>query len=126
MAKKYFQISLLFVMLIFSNKIHSQSNSNKMDQTETQKTENSIQAILTLDMDNIPSNFQEIIKHEQEVVAQWKAEGILDHLFLRQTRNGAVLIFKNIDEQKAKELMETLPLYKLKKSVEYLSLIKQF
>ena len=126
MTKKYFQISLLFVMLIFSNKIHSQSNSNKMEHTETQKTENRIQAILTLDMDNIPSNFQEIIKQEQEVVAQWKAEGFLEHLFLRQSKNGAVLIFKGIDEQKAKELMLTLPLYKLKKSVEYLNLIKQF
>jgi muconolactone D-isomerase len=126
MAKKYFQISLLFVMLIFSNKIHSQSNSNKMEQTETQNTENRIQAILTLDMDNIPSNFQEIIKQEQEVVAQWKAEGFLEHLFLRQSKNGAVLIFKGIDEQKVKELMEKLPLYQLKKSVEYLSLIQQF
>ena len=97
-----------------------------MDHTETQKTENRIQAILTLDMDNIPSNFKEIIKQEQEVVAQWKAEGFLEHLFLRQSKNGAVLIFKGIDEQKAKELMLTLPLYKLKKSVEYLNLIKQF
>ena len=59
---------------------------------------NRIQAILTLDMDNLPDNFQEIIKHEQEVVAKWKEEGILDHLFLRQTRNGAILIFKNVDE----------------------------
>ncbi len=126
MTKKYFQISLLFVMLIYSNKIHSQSNSNKMEHTETQKTENRIQAILTLDMDNIPSNFQEIIKQEQEVVAQWKAEGFLEHLFLRQSKNGAVLIFKGIDEQKAKELMEKLPLYQLKKSVEYLSLMQQF
>ncbi|MFZ9661424.1 MAG: hypothetical protein ACO29O_06045 [Chitinophagaceae bacterium] len=85
-----------------------------------------IQAILTIDTDNLPSNFQDILKHEQEVVAKWKEEGILEHLFLRQTRNGAVLIFKDIDEHKAKELMETLPLYQLKKSVEYLSLIKQF
>ena len=90
------------------------------------KTMNCIQAILTIDTDNLPSNFQEIIKHEQEVVAQWKAEGILEHLFLRQGRNGAVLIFKDIDEQRAKELMETLPLYKLMKSVEYYSLMKQF
>jgi muconolactone D-isomerase len=87
---------------------------------------NCIQAILTIDTDNLPSNFQEIIKHEQEVVAQWKEEGILEHLFLRQGRNGAVLIFKDIDEQRAKELMETLPLYKLMKSVEYYSLMKQF
>ena len=126
MTKKYFQISLLFVMLIFSNKINSQSNSIKMEHTETQKTENRIQAILTLDMENIPSNFQEIIKQEQEVVAQWKAEGFLEHLFLRQSKNGAVLIFKGIDEQRAKELMEKLPLYQLKKSVEYLNLMQQF
>jgi muconolactone D-isomerase len=87
---------------------------------------NCIQAILTIDTDNLPSNFQEIIKHEQEMVAQWKAKGILEHLFLRQGRNGAVLIFKDIDEQRAKELMETLPLYKLMKSVEYFNLMKQF
>lgn len=86
---------------------------------------NRIQAILTLDMENIPSNFQEIIQHEKEVVAKWKQEGILEHLFLRQG-NGAVLIFQGVDETKAKELMETLPLYQLKKSVEYLNLVKQF
>jgi len=87
---------------------------------------NRIQAILTIDTENLPSNFQEIIKHEQEVVAKWKAEGVLENLFLRQGKNGAVLIFKDVDEAKAKELMETLPLYKLKKSVEYFVLIKQF
>lgn len=62
----------------------------------------------------------------QEVVARWKEEGILEHLFLRQTRNGAVLIFREADEEKVKQLMESLPLFKLKKSVEYLNLIKQF
>ncbi len=87
---------------------------------------NRIQVILTIDTENLPANFQEILKHEQEVVAQWKAEGILEHLFLRQSKNGALLIFKNVDELKAKQLMETLPLYPLKKSVEYFNLIKQF
>lgn len=87
---------------------------------------NRIQAILTIDLDNIPANFQEIIKHEQEVVAKWKEEGILESLFLRQERNGAVLIFTGIDEEQAKSLMATLPLYQFKKSVEYFNLIKQF
>ncbi len=87
---------------------------------------NRIQAILTLDMENIPSDFQEILKHEQEVVAKWREEGILENLFLREGRNGAILIFKGIDEEKVEELMLTLPLYRLKKSVEYLKLIKQF
>ena len=87
---------------------------------------NRIEAILTIDTENLPANFQEIIKHEQEVVASWKEQGILEHLFLRPARNGAVLIFKDVDEQQVKELVETLPLYQLKKSIEYLSLIQQF
>jgi len=87
---------------------------------------NRIQAILTIDIDNLPEDFQEILKHEKEVVAKWKAEGMLEHLFLRENKNGAILIFKNVDLEKTQELMETLPLYKLRKSVEYLSLIKQF
>ncbi len=87
---------------------------------------NRIQVILTIDMENLPENFQEILIHEKEVVAQWKEEGILEHLFLRQSKNGAILIFKNVDENRAKELMEILPLYKLKKNVEYFNLLKQF
>ena len=87
---------------------------------------NRIQAILTLDMDNIPSNFQEILIAEKKVVEQWKSKGILEHLYLRALKNGAVLIFKNITEDEAKNLMAELPLYQLKKSVEYLNLIQQF
>jgi muconolactone D-isomerase len=87
---------------------------------------NRVQAILTLDMENIPANFPEIIKHEQEVVANWKEEGILESLYLRKEKNGAILIFKDLEEEKVKELMTTLPLYKLKKSIEYLNLIIQF
>ena len=83
-----------------------------------------ILVILTIETDNLPNNFPEIIKHEREVVAKWKEEGFLDQLFLRQTKNGAVLIFKDIDEAKVKELMVTLPLYQFKKSIEILTLIK--
>lgn len=85
---------------------------------------NRILVILTLDMENLPSNFPEILKHEREVVAQWKEAGFLDQLFLRPTKNGAVLIFKDIDEDKANQLMTTLPFYKLRKSMELFPLIK--
>jgi len=85
-----------------------------------------VQVILTLDMENLPSNFSEILKQEQEVVAGWKAQGILEHLFLRQTKNGAVLVFKDKDEDQVKALMATLPFYQIKKSVEYSNLIQQF
>jgi muconolactone D-isomerase len=85
---------------------------------------NRILVILTIDTENLPENFHEILKHEREVVAQWKEAGFLDQLFLRQTKNGAILIFKDIDEAKVNELMITLPLYKLKKSIEIFPIIK--
>lgn len=85
---------------------------------------NRILVILTIDTENLPKNFPEILKHEREVVAQWKKEGILEQLFLRPTKNGAVLILKDIDEAKANDLIKTLPFYALKKSVEILPLIK--
>jgi muconolactone delta-isomerase len=87
---------------------------------------NRIAVIFTINTDNVPENFQDILKHEKEVVAQWKDAGYLDHMFLRQTKNGAVLVFKDIDEAKVNQLMETLPLYQYKKSIEVLPLIKQF
>jgi muconolactone D-isomerase len=87
---------------------------------------NRIEVILTLDMDNLPENFQEILKQEQEIVAQWKEEGVLEHLFLREGRNGAVLIFKDVDDAQVKELMQQLPFFKLSKQIEYLNLILQF
>ena len=80
-------------------------------------------AILTIHTDNLPENFQEIIKYEREVVAAWKAEGFLEQLFLRPTRNGAILIFKNLSEDEVNEKMKTLPLYALMKSLEVLPMI---
>ncbi|NBT16790.1 MAG: hypothetical protein EBS95_10710 [Chitinophagia bacterium] len=87
---------------------------------------NNILAIFTIATDNLPDNFQEIIKHEQEVISAWKAEGLIEHLFLRPTRNGAVIVFKDVDEARAKTLMESLPLYQFVLSVEYFPLMKQF
>jgi muconolactone D-isomerase len=75
-------------------------------------------------MENLPANFQEILRQEREVVTQWKKDGFLEQLFLRQTKNGAVLIFKDIDEEKANQLMTTLPFYPLRKSMEIFPLIK--
>ena len=80
-------------------------------------------AILTIHTDNLPENFQDIIKHEKEVVAAWKTKGFLEQLFLRPTRNGAILIFKNLTEEEVNEKMKKLPLYPLMKSLEVFPMI---
>ena len=85
---------------------------------------NRVLVILTIDTENLPSNFQEILQEERKVVSDWKNEGILDQLFLRPTRNGDVLIFKNLDEDQVNQRMTTLPFYPLRKSIEVLPLIK--
>lgn len=87
---------------------------------------NRIQVILSIDTTNLPANFQEIVKHEQEVLFQWKAEGFLEHLYISQAKDAAVLILKDMDETKAEELVEGLPLFQLKKSVQYFNLVQQF
>jgi muconolactone D-isomerase len=71
-----------------------------------------------LDMENLPSNFPDILKEEQAIVAAWKSEGFLEHLFLRDTKNGAILIFKEKEEAEVKTLMDNLPFMKIKKSPE--------
>lgn len=71
-------------------------------------------------MENLPSNFPELLKQEQEVVAEWKQGGFLEHLFLREAKNGAVLIFKDKEEAQVKALMETLPFLKSKRVLNIL------
>jgi len=85
-----------------------------------------ILVIFTINTDNLPENFQEIIKHEQEVLSAWKQKGIVEHLFLRPTKNGAVIIFTGIEEANARTYIESLPLFQFVQSVEYFPLIKQF
>lgn len=85
---------------------------------------NRILVILTIDIENLPENFPQILQQEREVVASWKKEGLLEQLFLRPTKNGAVMIFKDVDEEKVQQLMSTLPFYPLRKSIELLPLIK--
>ena len=79
--------------------------------------------ILTIDIDNLPANFPEILKLEREMVSNWKSEGILDQLFLRPTKNGAILIFNDIGEEKVNSLMMELPFYQFKKSIEIIPMI---
>jgi hypothetical protein len=65
-----------------------------------------------------------ILKHEQEMVAQWTSEGIIHDMHLRQGRNGAVIMFKELDQTAVQMLIETLPLYLFFIPAEFLGLLK--
>ena len=86
---------------------------------------NKVLVILTIDLENLPNNFQDILQQERAVVAQWKQEGFLEQLYLRPTKNGAILIFKDKTEEEAHQLMTTLPFYALRKSMEVFPIISE-
>ena len=85
---------------------------------------NRVLVILTIDLENLPDNFPQVLQHEREVVGTWKKEGFLEQLFLRPTKNGAVMIIKDKTEEEVNQLRTTLPFYPLRKSLEILPLIK--
>ena len=84
-----------------------------------------IHANITNYLDKVP-NLQDILPKESAVVTGWKNQGILAHMFLKSDRSGAILVFNNIDETRAKELVKTLPLFQYFDKVEYSILDKQF
>ena len=86
---------------------------------------NIIAAIITIKPEVKIEDIAEIINHEREVLKEWTSLGYIHDLYLRQTRNGAVIMFKDMDEQKAREMVATLPLFPYLLSVEYLPLLKQ-
>ncbi len=86
---------------------------------------NIIAAIITIKPEVKIEDIAEIINHEREVLKEWTSLGYIHDLYLRQTRNGAVIMFKEMDEQKAREMVATLPLFPYLLSVEYLPLLKQ-
>ena len=60
-----------------------------------------------------------------EFVNQWNQEGILESFFISVTKKDAVLIFKDIDEEKCKNLIEILPYFPYMSKIEYHYLNKQ-
>ena len=89
-----------------------------------EKNMNITAVILTLKEGVNVSELGAVLKHEQEMVAQWKSEGIIHDMYLRQGRNGAVIMFNELDEAAVQALIETLPLYPYFKPAEFLGLLK--
>lgn len=81
-------------------------------------------AILTIKDEFRSEELSEVLKHEREVIEQWKQAGYIHDMYLRQTKNGAVLLFKELEEHKVRELISSLPLFPYLKPVEYLGLLK--
>ncbi|MBK8472826.1 MAG: hypothetical protein IPL33_12065 [Sphingobacteriales bacterium] len=89
---------------------------------------NKILVLITLSDSGIETikSTPELPKKENEFVNQWREQGILESFYISVSKKSAVLIFKNIDESKAKELIETLPYFPYMATIDYYNLNQIF
>lgn len=80
---------------------------------------------ITDDLTQIP-NLDELLPKEFAAATKLQEQGILEHLFLKDDKTGAVLVFKDVDEAKAKELVSQFPMFQHFQQVEYIVVDKQY
>ncbi len=80
---------------------------------------------ITDDLDKVP-NLDELLPKEFAAAGKLKELGILEHLFVKNDKTGAVLVLKDVDLAKAKELVAAFPMFKYFDKVEYIIAEKQF
>jgi muconolactone delta-isomerase len=80
---------------------------------------------ITDDLDQIP-DLETLLPKEVAHAGQLKEQGILEHLFIKEDRTGAVLVMKDIDVAKAKDLVAAFPMFKYFDQVDYTVAEKPF
>lgn len=87
-----------------------------------------ILVFITLSDDGIETikSTPELPKKEMEFVHLWKEQHCLESFFISVSKKDAVLIFKDLDEAKCKELIADLPYFPFMSKIEYHHLNKQF
>ena len=73
-----------------------------------------------VNVDDIP----EVLQQERAIIQEYNAKGYMYDLFLRPNKNGALLMFKDLETDKIVELIEALPLFPYLKAVETWHFIK--
>lgn len=55
-----------------------------------------------------------------------KEQGIIEHMFLKEDGEGAVVVFKNVDLDTVKKMMSEFPLTPFHEKIEFLPLTKLY
>ena len=62
-----------------------------------------------VNVDDIP----EVLLQERAIIQEYNAKGYMYDLLLRPNRNGALLLFKDLEAEKVQELINALPLFSI-------------
>jgi len=76
--------------------------------------------------DNSQGNFEELRQKEMAHVMHWKENNILDSFFIKTEKDGAMIIFKDIEMEDVVKKIEVLPFFPYMEEVKYLSYDKIF
>lgn len=68
----------------------------------------------------------ELPKKEMEFINLWKKQNLLESFYISVSRKDAVLVFKDTDKARCKEMIEILPYFPYMSKVDYHELNKQF
>lgn len=88
------------------------------------ETKSRIIVNITDDLTNTP-NINELLPKEYAKAAVYKKQGFLEHLFIKADKTGTVLVFKNVDLAKAKELVSGYPMFQYFTKIDYAEVDKQ-
>jgi hypothetical protein len=88
---------------------------------------NRIAVITTKYAANFPEiDFEALKKQEIPMVLKWKEEGIIEHFFVREDTNGAMLVFNNVDMAQVVKNIQSLPFFPYLEKVDYIDYNKIF
>lgn len=85
---------------------------------------NIISVLITIKDDVKIDEIPEVLQQERAIIQEYTAKGYMYDLLLRPNKNGALLMFKDLEAEKVTELIEALPLFPYLKAVETWHFIK--
>lgn len=65
-----------------------------------------------------------VMADEYAMTNSWRDQGIIEHLFAKETDGGGVVVFNETSVEKVQALMAQLPLFPFFENVEYFPLNK--
>lgn len=80
-----------------------------------------IAVLIAMHFDNSKGNFEELRQKEMGHIKSWKEGGILDSFFIKSDKDGAMIIFKDVQMDEVVKKVVALPFFPYMEEVKYLS-----
>lgn len=85
---------------------------------------NIIAVLITIKDEVTVDDIPEVLQQERATTQEYTAKGYMYDLLLRPNKNGALLMFKDLEADKVQELINALPLFPYLKTIETWPFIK--